>query len=85
MTSRAVCDQRSHTVQQLAKIFSTRDHNFQCLGAMVEGGSLMALRVESHRFVEQDDATVSDDVKVTEYPVSQITGEQGAVLDGAHG
>lgn len=80
----AVC-KTSDTVQQLAEISNTRDGNFQCLGVTVQGAALKALRVESHRLVEQADATVADTVKIAEYPVAQITSGEGAVLEGARG
>ena len=80
----AVC-RSSEQVQFLAKISNTRDNAVQCLGVKLDGNSLAALRVETHRPVTGSDATISDHVKVSEFPVAQIESQQGAVLDGAQG
>lgn len=72
-------------VQLLAKISNTRDSDVQCLGIKLDGNAIEALRIETHRLVAASDATISDHVKVKDFPVAQIESQQGAVLDGAQG
>jgi hypothetical protein len=81
----AVCVDSPNSVQQLAKIFNTRDRNFDCLGVTLDGTAFKALRVESHRFVKRADASVADNIEIAEYSVAQIESRHGAVLDGAQG
>jgi hypothetical protein len=82
---RAICQTPSPSMQQLAEILNTRDSNIQCLGVTLDGASIKALRVETHRFVPVGDAAISDHVKVAEFSVAQIESPRGAVLDGAPG
>jgi hypothetical protein len=84
VASGAVCG-NTGKVQLLAKISNTRDSDVQCLGVKLDGNTIEALRVETHRLVAASDATISDHVKVKEFPVAQIESQQGAVLDGAQG
>jgi hypothetical protein len=82
--SGAVCS-NTEKVQLLARISNTRDSDVQCLGVKLDGNAIEALRVETHRLVTASDATISDHVKVKDFPVAQIESQQGAVLDGAQG
>lgn len=78
------CDATGGSVQQLAEVFNTRDHNFQCLGVKVDGNAFRGLRVENHRLVETGDAP-AENVSVDEFPVAEIESRHGAVLEGADG
>ena len=74
----AVCAGRVGAVQLLAEISNTRDSNVDCLGLRIDGNTFSALHIESHR------ASTSD-VRIQEFPISQIASKRGAVLDGAEG
>jgi hypothetical protein len=78
------CDANTGSVQQLAKIFNTRDRNFQCLGVKVDGNALRGLRIENHKLVGTEAAPV-ENVSVDEFPVAEIESRHGAVLDGTKG
>jgi hypothetical protein len=80
-----ICHNSSASFQQLAEISNTRDSNVSCLGVMLDGAAIKALRVESHRFVQRDDATWLDQIKVAEFSVAQIASRHGAVLEGTAG
>jgi hypothetical protein len=82
--SGAVCS-NTEKVQLLAKISNTRNSDVQCLGIELDGSAIEALRIETHRLVTASDATISDHVKVKEFPVAQFESQEGAVLDGAQG
>lgn len=79
-TPPVVCIARSGPVQFLAEISNTRDSNVDCLGLRVEGNTIAALRIESHH-----PADWRAPVKIEEFPIAQIAGPRGAVLDGADG
>jgi hypothetical protein len=81
----SACNDSPRSVQPLAKIFNTRDRNFQCLGVKVDGDAITALRIESHRLVATGDTILADHVKIDEFSVTQIASQHGAVLDGTKG
>jgi hypothetical protein len=75
-------------VQPLAKVVSTRDANYHCLGVSIDGrADIRGIRFETHDMAA-DAATRRDAsraVRVKEFAPAEVASEHGAVLDGTPG
>ena len=79
------CARSTPTVQQLATIDNASDGSFQCIGVFLEGGSVTAIRVETHRFSSVARREDSEHVKFEDFGKAAIESTRGAVLDGVPG
>jgi hypothetical protein len=79
------CSRSTDRVQQLATIESENEARFQCLGISVEGETVKALRLETHRFASGRGLADREQVVVAEFLPAVVEGSHGAVLDGVPG
>jgi hypothetical protein len=80
-----VCGKSSNSVQQLSMIEKPGDDNFQCLSLMLDGDTVTALRLETHRFASAPRRADAQRVEVTVFPLAVVESRRGAVLDGVPG
>src|SRR5258708_4597882 len=80
-----ICVNSSNSMQQLAMIDKPGDDGFQCLGLMLDGDAVKALRLETHRFQSERRHADSERIEVTEFPLAVVKSSRGAVLDGIPG
>jgi hypothetical protein len=72
-------------VQSLAKVVSTRDANYHCLGVSVDGSAnILGIRFETHEMATTR-RQVPRPVRVKEFAPIDVASEHGAVLDGTPG
>jgi hypothetical protein len=81
----ASCTAATESVQQLAKIVNSRDDSFHCVGLVIGNDAITAIRFETHGFMSDQDGSVSERVKIIDFPVGLIESNYGAVLDGEPG
>jgi hypothetical protein len=79
------CRNSTNSIQQLATIDNARDGNYQCLGLSLEGGSVKAIRIETHNSRSDRDRTDAKEIKIDEFPLAVVESSHGAVLDGVPG
>jgi hypothetical protein len=81
------CAARTQTIQPLAVVRNTRDHDFSCLGLIVDAGAMpVAVRFEVHHGrPAAGDRQPSPPVEVKEFDRDLIASSKGAVLDGQPG
>jgi hypothetical protein len=80
-----ICVNSDKSTRQLATIESTGDSSFQCLSLSLDGDTVKALRVETHRFASSERRPDTEHVEFAEFPVAVIESSHGAVLDGIPG
>jgi hypothetical protein len=80
-----VCTNITNSTKQLAMIDSTGDDSFQCLGLSVEGGTVKAIRLETHGIASASRHMDSQQFETTEFPRAVMESRRGAVLDGRPG
>jgi hypothetical protein len=73
------CSRSTESTRQLAMIDSTSEGGFQCLGVLLEGQTVKAIRLEAHRYAD------TRPVRVTEFSPTIVGSNHGAVLDGIPG
>jgi hypothetical protein len=59
--------------------------SFQCLGLVLDGDAITAIRVETHRFESRRGRADAEQVDRAEFSIGVLEGSQGAVLDGVPG
>ena len=79
------CAKSNASFTQLAMIDNETDGSFQCLGVSLDGGTIKAIRVETHRFASPARRKETERVTVEDYPEAVIESSHGAVLDGVPG
>jgi hypothetical protein len=79
------CTASSRSLTQLAMIDNATDGSFQCLGVAVDGDTVTAFRVETHRFASALRRKDSEQIEIEEFPKSVVESSRGAVLDGVPG
>ncbi|WP_158926562.1 hypothetical protein [Acidisphaera sp. S103] len=79
------CAKSTGSFKQLAMIDNETDGSFQCLGVLLDGGAIKAIRVETHRFASAARRKETEQVKVEEFSQAVIESSRGAVLDGVPG
>jgi hypothetical protein len=80
-----ICTNSPGSIQQLATIEKPGEDQFQCLGVVLNGDRVKALRLETHKFTSRDRQAEAEAVEVTEFPLSVVESRRGAVLDGIPG
>jgi len=83
--SNGSCGNSNALIQQLATIDRSGDDSFQCLGLSVAGGTVTAIRLETHRFTSSGGHPDAEQVSVAEFPIAVVESTHGAVLDGVPG
>ena len=79
------CGNSGNSTRQLAIIDSASDDSFQCLSVSLDGDTVRAIRVETHRFTASEQRADSGQVEIAEYSVAVIESSHGAVLEGVPG
>src|SRR6185312_11856958 len=81
------CAARTQTIQPLAVVRNTRDHDFSCLGLIVDAGATpVAIRFEVHHGrAAAGDRQPAPHIEVKEFDRDLIASGKGAVLDGQPG
>jgi hypothetical protein len=79
------CAESTRSLKQLAMIDNETDGSFQCLGVLLDGGTIKAIRVETHHFASSERRKETEQVKVEEFSRAVIESSRGAVLDGVPG
>jgi hypothetical protein len=80
-----VCANITNSTKQLAMIDSAGDDSFQCLGLSVEGGTIKAIRLETHGIATTARHLDLQQIETTEFPKAVLESKRGAVLDGSPG
>jgi hypothetical protein len=89
-TSRSVdyqksCSDSEGSVYHLATMDNALDGSFQCLGLSLERGTVVAIRLETHRVATSGRQAATTSVSIDEFPLSVVESSHGAVLDGVPG
>jgi hypothetical protein len=79
------CTRSTHSIRHLAMIDHTSDGGFQCLGVLVEGDVVKAIRLERHSFTAGPGQPATERIGVVEYPATIVDSRRGAVIDGVPG
>ena len=79
------CSTSTATTLQLAVIDTVGDRQFQCLGLSLDGDTVKAIRLETHRFPSGEVKADQAEIKIEEFPEAVTTSSRGAVLDGVPG
>jgi hypothetical protein len=79
------CAGSSGSLEQLATIEDGSEGGFQCLGVLLDGDSVKALRLETHRFAPDGAGGSHERVVIAEFPPAVVESRKGAVLDGVPG
>ncbi len=79
------CSTSTPQTMQLAVIDTVGDSQFQCLGISLDGDTVKAIRLETHRFPAGDAKPDQAEIKIEEFPEAVTTSSRGAVLDGVPG
>jgi hypothetical protein len=79
------CSNSTSTTMQLALIDTAGDSQFQCLGVSLDGDTVKAIRLETHRFPSSRAQTDQAEIKIEEFPEAVTESSRGAVLDGVPG
>jgi hypothetical protein len=79
------CTRSTKWLKQLAMIDNTTDGSFQCLGVTLDGDTIKAIRVETHKFASAARSKDSERVKIEDFSQAVIESNHGAVLDGVPG
>jgi hypothetical protein len=79
------CANSIPSVQQLAIIDNASDARFQCLGVVLDGDAVKAIRLETHSFASAARHKETEQIKVEEFSRAELEGSRGAVLDGVPG
>jgi len=78
------CSPDLDSMQQLAKIVNSRDDSYHCVGLTISNDAVRSIRFETHRF-SSDHGSISENIKVIDFPVALIESSHGAVLEGEPG
>lgn len=84
-TQEHTCPNSTKSITQLAMIDKIGDRDFQCLGVSLDANTVMAIRLETHRFVSSDQPNYRESVKIEEFVRAVVESSRGAVLDGVPG
>jgi hypothetical protein len=79
------CARSTQSIKMLAMIDNESEGSFQCLGVYLEGEKIMAIHLETHRFVSEDGRQNVEQIKLEEFPTAVVESTRGAVLDGIPG
>jgi hypothetical protein len=79
------CTHSTSSTRQLAMIDSKSDGGFQCIGVLLDGRTVKAIRLEGHNFASAAQPSAEQRVKITEFPPAIVDSSRGAVLDGIPG
>jgi len=79
------CGISTQSFKQLAVIEHAADDSFQCLGLTLDGQTVMAIRLETHRFSRDSAHLGAGHIDVLAFPPEVVRSTHGAVLDGVPG
>lgn len=79
------CSNSTGSYYHLATIDNALDGSFQCLGLAMQRGTVVALRLETHRVLPSDRGATAMDVSTEQFPLAVVESSHGAVLDGVPG
>ena len=80
-----VCGISTPSIRQLAVIENSAEDSFQCLGLAMDGETVRAIRLETHRFTPGSARPDDAHVDVTAFLPEVVGSHHGAVLDGVPG
>jgi len=79
------CMNSTNSIKQLAVIDNSSDGIFQCLSVSLDGDTIRALRIETHKIGANDQGSDPDQIKIEEFSKAVVESPRGAVLDGVPG
>jgi hypothetical protein len=79
------CANSTRLLKQLAVMDNASDGSFQCLGVLLAGDRVKAIRVETHSFASSARRKESEKIKIDEFSQAELESSHGAVLDGVPG
>ncbi len=79
------CGGSTSSLKQLVTIENDGAGSFQCLGLLLDGDAVKAIRLETHSFMGDSRHQRTERIVVTEFSASDLASHRGAVLDGVPG